>query len=354
VLYVFFGADEFACAEALQELQDGLVKAGLWSDPSMGELNRSILDGQRLTISELHHHCDAIPFLAERRLVIVEKLVTRLEGKGGARSAADEPAEAQPAEQLEKAKGLLDELLAYLPNLPDTTDLVLLDAGLQARDSRGRIARWAQGRGAAAVVREFPAKKPEELAGWIKERVQAAGASIDPRAVAELAALVGDDMRQLAQEVEKLALYADAGQTITAEDVGRLVPHSREANIFAIVDAIGERRWARAIAELRRLLEEGVHPLSVEAMIARQYRLIIEAKSWAAAGLPPAELPRRLGVGEYPARKALQQAGRYTPAQLRSAYDRLVETDLAIKTGQMDAALALEMFVAGGETTLSP
>lgn len=346
MLYLIFGADEFACSEAVRDLE-----RRTWSDPSLGELNRSVLDGRRLTISELRHHCDAIPFLAERRLVIVEGLATRLDGKRKER-ADETPSDDEPGAPTEKSAGILDEFLAYLPTLPPSTELVLLDIGLEARDSRGRIAKWAQAHG--GNVREHPRKRPDELAGWIRERVKAAGGAIEPRAASDLAQAVGDDTRSLAQEIEKLTLYAEAGKAITADDVARLTPHTREASIWVIVDAVSERRWQNALAETRRLLEEGQHPLSILALIAGQFRLIIAAKSWAAAGTPTNELGRRLGVLDFRAEKAYRQAGRYTAQQLVSSYDRLVATDLAIKTGQLDAPLALELFVTGAEIAGRP
>ncbi len=338
MLHLIFGADEYRCSEALRALE-----SRLWRDPSLGELNRSTLDGRRLTLSELRHHCDAIPFLAESRLVIVEGLTTRLDGKRKAGDAGEEEA----GEPTDKSAGLLEALLAYLPSLPPTTELVLLDVGLEGRESRGRLAKWAKEHGGEA--RECPRQRPEELAGWIRERAKAAGGAFDPRAAAELAQAVGDDTRTLAQEIEKLILYAEAGKPVTAEDVARLTPHTREANIWAIVDAVSARSWQKALAETRRLLDDGEHPLAIMAMLARQYRLIIGAKSWAEAGTPAAELPRKLATSEYPAQKALRQAGGYTLQQLRETYDRLVAADLAIKTGQMDAPLALELFVAGAE-----
>ena len=340
MLYLFYGKDEFSCDEAVRALQAG----GYWPDPSLADFNRSFLDGRKITLGELRHHCDSIPFMAPRRLVIVEGLMSRLDGRSAAGDAEGAPREA------EGPRDWLPDLLSYLPNLPATTDLVLFDAGVESRDLRGRLIKWAKERGEGQViVREFGKKNPQELAAWIKERVTRAGGAIEPAAVARLADSVGDDLRALAQEVDKLLLHAEAGQAINARDVERLVPHTRQANIFVIVDAISERRWQKAISELRRLLEEGEHPLSILAMIVRQYRLIAMAKALAGQRLAPAELARRLGVGEYPAKKAMEQAGRYSEAQILAIYDRLVQTDLAIKTSQMDAPLALELFVAGQE-----
>jgi len=298
MLYLLFGKDEFACEEALRELEQGY-----WSDPSLGDLNRTVLDGRKISIAELRHHCDAIPFLADRRLVIVENLIARVDGKKGSRT---EPAATpQSDEETEPAstKALVDDLLAYLPHLPETTDLVLIDPGLEAKNSRGRIAKWARSKGNQGVVKEFSKKQGGELNEWIRKRVNAAGGDIDRGAIAALIHSVGDDLRTLTSEIDKLVLFVDEGKKITADDVRRLVTRSRETNIFRIVDAIGNRDWKTGVTELRGLIQEGAHPLYVLSMIQRQYRLIVQAHALAGERLPPRELSRRLGIHEYPGDK---------------------------------------------------
>jgi len=162
-----------------------------------------------------------------------------------------------------------------------------------------------------------------------------------------LAWTFGDNLAALAQEIEKLTLFSEPGQIITQKDIRRLISYSREANIFNIVDAISERQWSKGVSELRMILEEGAHPLYILTMIHRQFSLIVQAKALAGERLRPAELARRLGIHEYPAKKVQQQAARYSGAQLLRIYDRLVDTDLAIKTGKLDPDLALELFIAG-------
>ena len=340
MLYLFFGEDEFACEEVLRELE-----RDYWADPTMGDLNKTVLNGRSLTLAELRHHCDSVPFLAERRLVIVENLVTRLDGRKRSRgsSAGDEEADVSPATT--GSKELLDGLLAYLSHLPETTDLVLIDAGLGQRDSRGRVARWAAGQGDRAVIKQFSRKKGGELQSWITQRVQGAGGQIERRAVTELAQLIGDDLRTLANEIDKLLLFPEDGAPITIEHVRRMVTHSQEADIFQIIEAIGTRQWQKAIAELRRILHEGAHPLYVLTMIQWQYRLIAQAHALGDEHLSSQALAKRLGTSPYPAGKAQNQARRYTREQLVATYDRLLETDLAIKTGKLEAPLALELFI---------
>ena len=342
MLYLLFGADEFECSEALNKLQ-----AKMWSDPSLGELNRSVLDGRRLTLSELRHHGDALPFLAERRLVIVEGLVTRLDGKGRERPGGEEPASGPSDAPPEKTKGLLEDLLAYLPNLSPTTDLVLLDIGLEGRESRGRIAQWVQSHG--GVVREFARKNADDLAGWIRARVKTAGGSIEPRGSRR----TGPGRRRRHARSGPGDRETDALRRNWPADHRRRC-HQAHAPLApgqhlhhrgrCQRSPLGERDCGSAPAPRRGRTPAG-DPGDDCSPIPPDHRRQGVGRGRAAQ----AELARKLGVTDYPARKALGQAGRYTPQQLLAIYDRLVATDLAIKTGQLDASLALEMFVAGAD-----
>jgi len=161
-----------------------------------------------------------------------------------------------------------------------------------------------------------------------------------------LAALVGNDLRLLDQEIEKLLLYAE-GRQVTSQDVQTLVSLARQASIFELVDCVGRRQTDRALHLLHRLLEEGEAPLYLLTMLARQVRILIQVSELRSQGVPPAQVAGRLKLHVYVAEKALAQAQNFSPAQLEAAHQRLVETDWAIKTGKCDEVLALDLLIVG-------
>ncbi len=335
MIYLIFGKDDFSCEEALHKLmqEHGAGMPG-------AEWNRTTLEGARLSLSELRHHCDSLPFLGERRLVIVRGLLARL--SGGAASAGEEAA--QEAAQ-EGPASFAKALLEYLPAIPPTTDLVLYDPGLEGKAVRARILEWARKQPALCKVWEFSSKRGKELMDWMAGRAGLYGVRIDAGAQNALANAVGEDLRTLDQEITKLALYVGPGGTVTVEQVRLLTPHTRESSIFVIVDAISERRWQTAVAEMRKLMEEGAHPLYIFHMIYRQFSLIAQAKGLEGERLPAVAVAKRLGVHQFTAEKVQKQALRYRKEELQFIYDRLLEADQAIKTGQMEPAVALERLI---------
>jgi DNA polymerase-3 subunit delta len=323
--YVLHGEDEFTRSETLADFKRRL------GGSDTADLNTTVLDGKKLTLGELRHACDAIPFLADRRLVITEGLLSRLTGRRGKGLS-------------ESKQQLLDALVDYLPNLPPTTRLVLVES--RALPSSHRVLRLAREE-KRGFVKRFDRPDDRSLPQWIRRRAEKRGGSLEPRAAHRLAAIVGANLRLLDQEIDKLVTFSGADRSVTAEDVEVLVPYSQDAVIFDMVDALGHRDGSTASKTLHRLLEEGEHPLGLMGMIIRQFRLLIQVKALKGDGASPREVAKALGIHPFPARKLHNQAAHFTSAQLEKVYRHLSEVDVDIKTGKIEAEVALDLLVAG-------
>jgi DNA polymerase-3 subunit delta len=331
VFYIFHGEDEFSRAEALACLRGQLAEG----DPTMADLNTTFLDGTKVTLGELRHVCDTIPFMGERRMVIVQGLLGWLSAGGGKDQETTQGAE--PA----RKRALMAELAAYLPILPSTTRLIFVeDKKLPASHPILKVANAEKG----GHVKVFEKPGDGNLSKWIQQRVRAEEGTIDHEAVAVLAALVGSDLRLLVQELEKLLLYAD-GHPITAQDVGLLVSRARETSIFDLVDCVARRQTDRALRLLHRLLDDGEPPLYLLTMLARQVRILIQVHELGKQGLSEAEMARRLGLHPYVIKKGVSQARSFSMTQLELAHQHLVKTDWSIKTGKVEEVLALDTLV---------
>ena len=332
MFYVLHGEDEFSRSEILAEMK---AKMG---DPAMADLNTTVLDGRKVTLAELMHVCDTVPFLADRRLVIIEGLLTRLEGgaKGKAHKAEEHPA---------WKKEYLEELTAYLKRLPETTRLVFVEG--ESISPNHPVLKMALADKERGYAREFRLPTSGKLRRWITDRVQRKGGEIEASAAEELAAFVGSDLRLLDQELDKLISYVDKARPISKADVHLLVSYVQQANVFEMVDSLGRRDSEQAIKLLHRLLESGEHPLSLLGMIVRQFRIMIQVKDLAERGVSPSKIDTELGLHRFVAEKGLRQSRNFSMEQLETIYRKLLETDLAIKTGQMDQVLALDILIVG-------
>jgi DNA polymerase-3 subunit delta len=329
MLYVLYGRDDFSLREELARIKGELDSDGMLSS------NTDVLDGREAGSEQLMAICDTMPFLSAHRLVVVEGLLKRFDRPERPRRGA-RGARGGSTEGLERWQGLAD----YVQRMPDTTTLVLVDEELSADNNPLLKALKSAGQ-----VREFRPLRPGAVLQWILERAQSQGIDISPAAARLLADLVGNNLWVLASELEKLAAYAQ-GRRIEGADVRALVSEARQVNIFAMVDAIVERRAAVALRLLRQLTTAGAEGSYLLAMVVRQYRFIIQARELMTAGFSTQEIGQRLGVAsEFVLQRILDQAQRYSLSRLKAAYRRLLEADAGVKRGHYGEELALELLV---------
>ena len=321
------GEDDFSIRQALEEIKGGL------GDTSLLSTNTTTLDGQQLTLNQLRAATETTPFLAEKRLVIVPGLLQRYEFRARTGRGKKRPPGNDQHDELKA-------IAAYIPQMTDSTVLVLTDSGISPGNS------LLKGISDRAEVRSFPLLRGKKLQQWVQEHLKNKGDSASPQAVDLLAKLIGGNLWTMAGEIEKLALFT-AGRRIEEEDVRLVVSQSQEANVFAMVDAIIELKARTAQQLLQQLLQKGAAPVYLMAMLSRQIQLIVRAGELRNQGKSEAEIQARLGMAsEFALRKTLEQAARYRLERLKVVYHRLLETDLSVKTGQRDGELALTILIA--------
>ncbi len=343
MITLIHGPAELLRSETLVELCRGIA-----ADESLAELNTARLDGQQITVAELQNACDALPFLADRRLVIVAGLLRRLTASARRPKTAEEgeteTENDEPVPEMTRAQA--SKLLAYLDQVPSSTELVLVEDDTLAGGQFLRRLMELQRDGRARIV-ACPKPRRNELPDWIRARARLRGVRLDPQAVADLADFVGDELRQIDQELLKLADYAGEERTITRADVRRLVPATRAANVFEMCDALGQGDAPSASRLLQHALDsDGEQPLRLLGMIARQYRLIIQTKALQAEGTKPPEIARELNLQEWTVPKLINQANRHSFARLERAMERILAADEAIKTGRLTDREAMDVLLA--------
>ncbi len=330
--YILHGEDEFSRTREVNKMR---AKMG---DPQIADLSISFFDGRKITLGELQHACDSVPFLSDKRLVIVEGLLARFEArrrKGGDEEAGEEGEEQSHPE-------LAKELKEYLERVPETTRLVFVET--KALSKTNPILKLAQSNKKGAYVKEFQPLRESALPQWVQERVGEKGGEIEPGAVRELAAQLGSDLRLMDNEIDKLLAYCGSAP-IGVEDVRALVALVRESNIFDLVDAIGARETSTALRLLHGQLDQNAAPLYLLTMITRQFRLLVQVKDLRSRGLLPAAIAEQLKARPFVVSKIMAQAPNFSMPQLESIYRRLLDTDLAMKTGRSDPVVALDMLI---------
>lgn len=317
--YLFHGDDEMAISEAVQKL-----RASMGDGPN-AEMNINEYDGENIAVAKIINDVKSFPFLADRRVVIVRGLVTAL---------------------MKTARGKkdLDTLMDAVPTLPAHSRLVLVERETLRKNLK--IVKLASSEG---YLGEFTA--PKDSTQWIIQRAETTyESSIDGRAAAALASVIGSDLLRADNELVKLVSYVDGERPINEADVALLTPYVAEANVFDMVDALATGRGDVALSLMNQVLDADPSDpgFRLFSLIARQFRLLLLTREHLDTGGAPDKntLAKVLGIHPYPASKLATQSRRFTLSQLDTIYRRVQQYDVDMKTGRIKPRLALELLVA--------
>ena len=315
---IYHGEDELGRDEAVAAL---LAQAD--------ELNTSTYEGSETTVAALLGTVRSVPFLAERRTVVVKDLISHLAGRS------------------EAGKVALEQLMDALPNLPPAAQLIMIERG-KLDDKKAVVAKLLKLAHSHPNGALYEFSNPKDISEWIVKRAKSGyEAQITPRAAYALSQVVGQDLRRADHELLKLASYVDGARPIDEDDVALLTPYVAEANVFKMIDALIEGRAKEAIRLLHTALDQDPNDLGfgLFGLIVSQFRNLLLACEYLSGGGSPRDLPNVVGIKPFLADKVSKQARAFKLAELEAVYKRLQRYDQDAKTGKIDMRLALDLFI---------
>ncbi len=322
IIYYLFGTDEFAISEEIQTMRSKL------GDDTTSDMNTSHFDGSNLDMATFEETCMSMPFLADRRIVILNH-----------------------ANQLPKKDSWMTSFLDLLGRLPGTTALVIVDIYVaQDRKKRGKnpppLLLWAQEHSDRCYTRQFDNPEGENFVSWLKSRSIEQGGEFSEPAAQLFAEYVVEDPRLADMELGKLLDYVDRSRQIEVADVEKLTPYTGQADVFELVDAIGARDSTHAQRLLHQLMQSGDAQYAF-AMIARQVRLLILVRDCLDRGVDPA---KSLGRVAFLARRLSGQAKNFSILDLEDLYQILLEIDINVKRGNIALEPSMDNLIASLST----
>jgi DNA polymerase-3 subunit delta len=301
------------------------------SDPGIAELNISRLDGRTNSPAEIATALNAIPFLADCRLVILEN--------------------ATPTGRDDVAREKFLRLLEYSP---ETTRIILVLAdeykpsgagsGWQTFKRDHWLHKWHEEQKEKAGWEELRLPELKGMSAWIQQEARRQGGEITPQAAVELANATGTDTLSAASEIEKLLIYTEAKRPVSLEDVQALCASGDQTNIFDMVEAVTRGNARQGMRLLHQLLEKEDAQV-IFGMIVRQFRMLIQAKVILEEHGGVAEVMQALRTADFVARKLVEQARRFSLADLQGIYRKLLDIDLESKNSTTPWEVALDTFV---------
>src|SRR5215831_7923555 len=258
-LYFLHGKERYLVDRAVDLLRARVL------DPRTRDFNYELFYGKEAGAARIAQAARTLPMMARRRLILVRD--------------ADE----MKADEL---AGLIPYVSAPAPE----TCLVFV-----AEKADQRLKFFSSFKKHGVLVKLDPLYE-RQLPDFVRGEARARGVSLSPDAVQLVVDEIGAELGQLADAVERLAIYAGERKQVTAEDVVEVVATTRQRSVFELANAVGEGDRARALTVLASMLDARESGVRIVAMLARHLRQLWMAQELLARGAGKMDLASALGI----------------------------------------------------------
>ena len=311
--YLLYGEEAYLKHQYKNKLKNALL-------PEDDTMNFSRFEGKGTEIPNVIDLAETMPFFAERRLI-------QIEDSGFFKNACPELAE-------------------YLPTMPPETYMVFVESEV---DKRGKLYKAVK---ASGRIVELGRQDEKTLTAWILSQMKKEGKSIRRDALDLFLEKTGDDMENIANELEKLLCYTAGKDGVEYTDVEEICTVTTENKIFDMIRAVAEKRQKQAMDLYYDLLSLKEPPMRILFLIARQFNQMLQLKDLRAQGYDSQTVASKAGVAPFIAKRSLAQAAKFELPVLQQAVEDCVEMEQAVKSGKLGDRLAVEMLIirySGGE-----
>jgi DNA polymerase III subunit delta len=315
-IYLFHGDDSYSSFQKAIHWQKEFEK-------KYGDLNSHTFEGNEFTYSKFNEAISTMPFLSEKKLIIIKN------------TFADTPAE--------ETKKIAEKI----PEVDDFCVLVFVER--KKADSRTTLFKSLKKNG---QIIEFPAPDRNTLINWITQEFSKKNIVIKSTAATALADTVGPDLWQMQNEIEKLALYADK-QEITPELIEKIATASAQISIFKLTEYISRKKAKESLDTLNRLISSGENLIPLMYLIAGQIRNMIQIKDCLQKNMTQPAIIKKTKIHPFAISNQIHQCKNFSLEQLIKMHEEILQIDNAIKNGkikittedQTELRLALEKII---------
>ncbi|MFT4106217.1 MAG: DNA polymerase III subunit delta [Lacrimispora sp.] len=304
-VYLIYGEEAF-----LKNSYKNQMKAAIAGDDTM---NFNQFFGKGIDVKEIISLADTMPFFGEKRLILVED-------SGFFKSAAE-------------------ELVSYLPSIPETTCLIFVESEV---DKRSKMFKKVKELGYAA---EMGRQDTAQLARWAGSLLAREGKKITGNTMELLLHMTGDDMENIRMELEKLISFTLGREVITDKDVEAICTVRITNKIFDMVTAMVNRQPGVAMELYEDLLALKEPPMRILFLIARQFNQLLQVKELMGKGADRGSIASKLKIPPFAAGKLMPQARSFSREQIIACVSLCVETEEAVKTGKLNERMAVELLL---------
>jgi DNA polymerase-3 subunit delta len=309
-IYLFHGEEDFLIDEGVQ-----LIIAKALDEGTKG-FNLDVVYGSKADAKDVVAHASSFPMMSTRRVVVVkefEKLATT-----------------------ETAKEIVS---AYINRPLDSTVLVLVSF---EPDFRRKPFTDLKKR---AEIVECKPLYDNQVPAWIADRVRHQGREANAESCRLMQAYVGNSLRSLQNEIDKLFVFIGDRKKVTVEDITAVVGATKGYTIFELQNAIGRKDAKEAVKILERMLEAGQSPQMIIVMLTRFFTQLWKLSDARTRKMADQEVAREIGVPPYYVKQYLEFRSNFDVDQIERNFKSLLEADTVLKSTSRDPHLVLDLLI---------
>ncbi len=305
--YFLCGAEDFLVEDALNRLIAKVV------DQATRDFNFDVFWGNEADGGKIVDIASAYPMMSQYRMIIVKDAL-KLSPTG------------------------LEVLTKYLEKPSPSTKLVLTSS---KADGRSKIVERIKSH---SCFVEFKPLYDRYVPQWIHDYLQEKGYAIEQAAAVLIASLVGNNLRAIVNELEKIIINLSSDK-ITAEDVRAFANFSKNLSVFDLNDAIGNKDLSRSLTILNLMLQTGESPTGILVMLTRHFVSLLKLKGAMAQKKSQGEMAALTGIPPFFIDKTIRMAENFAWSEFSFIFEKILETDLALKTSQQVEQVALQTLI---------
>lgn len=322
-VYLLYGNEMYLKDYIISNIKDKYI------NKTFESLNMIHINGKETTTEAIINACETLPFMSDKKIVIVEDLQVFTS---------------------KKETGSIDEeeLCNYMKNLNSATCLIFIISEDKI-DNRKKIIKVIKENGG---VVELSKLKDLELIKWTQSIFSKNQKEISKVNIQYFLSKSGyyelsdRTLYDLTNEIDKICSYLGNRKTVEKEDIDKGVVKSLQNNVFSFVDALGQKKADVALSIFNDMILDNEPIQLILHMIIRQLRLLMLTKLYEEKGYSQGVISQKLSTPTFVIKKLVSQINNFTVDDLGVILEKALDVDRSIKTGQIDWKLAVEMFIA--------
>lgn len=313
-LYFFYGEEVFLLHHYLDQLKRKTV------DELTESFNYHKLNSETFDMQSFADAVENLPMMAERTMVQVDDVdIFKLS---------------------ENDRNHMTELLA---DIPDYCTVVFTYITVEFKPDKRLKKLWDAVDKNGTLV-EFAQQSQKDLIAWITRHFAAYDKRISTDLCAYLIDLTGGMMTDLKSEIDKISAYSGAA-TIVKEDIDAVTEPVLDAVVFQMTDLLAAGNYGGALLKLQQLFKMQQEPIAILGAVGSHFRRLGTARTVLDSGRGSGDLMKLCGLNDYPARKTMDAARRFSAAFCAKSAELVIETDYRMKTSYDDSERLLELLI---------